>query len=668
MSVEGELSAHDAMSTHSAVSASDSDSVSSTTVAPLLSPVVSEPGQSDTAATSAPALLLASYSQILLAKRARAERGRTEGSADASTSHHRGRRRRRGRLIGVGLFSLLCLALFQLVFLPRSSLDRDLRRIRMDKISFAESTRMLLTSISAQDPHADMVAYLASDHSSGQDAPWLLKLFNSLNLNTQLQSFNMETKLPIDSSLTFNGTSVDFLVPPFSADAQELQLDYVHAGEGTNSDYANLNVTHKAVIIKRQHDIGLLIENAQAHGASAIFLYADPADDNHTLHKPFPEGPGRNLTVVNWGVALLPNGTLPSIPVGLLSSADALALPTVSSEPLTLNILMETAQSSMKNVIGSIPGASSEEVVVAVAMDTPNGRGGASNGVTSLAMLARALSELYSLGWQPLRTITLVGYDASAFGPQGYEAIARSHNPNIVSMLHIGGVHGSHLEAKTNPLLGELVDAARTEVPLNTTLHITPPETGCGTPSMYLSFVHTKPDPVEYWGNDLDNIDWVQMVDPGLRGHSTLSQLVARMVISLAENELLPLHTSDYFTTARELIHDLHVPPSHALLKKEVLDLLEESSQLAFAYDKRLAALQAATTEDRPWYFFMDKLRVARAVRHANNILLALDRVFVADGSRGAEHLFWGHVPGSNRSLTQIKRSLKVAKNLINFS
>lgn len=560
---------------------------------------------------------------------------------------------KRDRFIIIGVFSLICLVVFQLVFLPRSSLDRDLRRLHGEKLTFDECSRIFLSFLDTQNSaFNDIESYTHGDHSIGGIGSYMEKVFAELGVKSTVQKFELNVKLPMAFEIKINGSRIDNVqVSPFSGEASRLHAQYTYANYGELEDYKSLlkrsiNVTDMVVLIRITENTCIpdIIQLAQSQGVSGVIFYNDVRDDGKTSEEngvqPYPKGFARDPNVINGVSALLENGQTPKIPVLSVPFNEARELLNNIGE-IEIDIQMETKTETLGNVIGTMPGIDQgEEIVIAVEMDTFNGQGGGSNGVASMVQLTRGFSELVKVGWKPMKTIRLVCWDGTALGAEnGLDVYIKSELPtDILSVVHLNGVHGSQLEIEANPLLNEVLASTSNAVEKNDVLikAFTSKFYGDefqlqdGVPSFTIGYSNVKDkDPVRYWGNEDDDAEWVRMIDPELKLHNKLAQFVGKFVLNLSENELIGFRLHEYVNFIAKSVDKLKVHKEYSVLLYEISKKVKKCQQRAKEFDSVLQTVQANIYKDYPWYFLSEKMRIAKMVKTSNAVLLAVDKLFV---------------------------------------
>ena len=263
------------------------------------------------------------------------------------------------------------------------------------------------------------------------------------------------------------------------------------------------------------------------YGAIGVIIYSDPHEDGNLKNAtPYPHGPGRHPSAVQRGsVQFLskcpgdpstpgcaskpgvnrtdPHAYIPSIPSLPISYRDALpflkslnggklcrskvgdnwagSLQGIDycvespSKPI-VNLIneVEFVYTPIYNVIGGIPGTSSEEVILGNHRDAwVYGAGDPSSGSAVLNSIAQAFGRLLSQSWKPHRTIILASWDAEEYGLVGSTEWVEDHakhlTKNALAYLNVDvACVGDALSMASSPLLEDVLVQATKDVITNT--------------------------------------------------------------------------------------------------------------------------------------------------------------------------------------------------------
>lgn len=436
---------------------------------------------------------------------------------------------RRRRFLTLGIFSFIIIVLLNVIFMPRTSLDRDLRRLHGEFLTFDDCTRLFLTQLTFKNSVEKWLRFQADElHSAGDGHDRTADLFKSLGYSPNIEKYETWLNTPTDVALELFASDNKsmlyqanlketelFSFLPYSANG-EVQTSYFYANYGLEEDFQELYdkgvpISGKIAIIRngRLHP-SLKLRNAEKAGVSGVILYSDPKAD-HMQEGNSPKGYFRNPhavtkdtcngiiwqpgdpTTPGWSSTLFsrrikPNtiSNIPAIPISWKALSPILStLPKMFENPdsslgndsFSGNILHLTNSVRFKikpiyNVIVEIKGViTDEEIIIGASGDVIGGVGGASNGFASLMEMARGFSELIRRGWKPLRTIKLICWDGSSFGQLGSteygEFYAKKLIKHAIVYINLDGVKGSTLRIETSPLYEDVLKSKLKDILTN---------------------------------------------------------------------------------------------------------------------------------------------------------------------------------------------------------
>ncbi|WPK23604.1 hypothetical protein PUMCH_000845 [Australozyma saopauloensis] len=400
------------------------------------------------------------------------------------------------------------------------------------------------------------------------------------------------------------------------------------------------NLTGKIAIVRYQGLLrGLKVKFAEEVGAAGVVMYSDPSEDgDHTTqngYKMYPEGPAKQDSSVQRGsVMFLTEGAgdpttpgyasrknakredplkfipkIPSLPVsqrditpilkklngigpkassfgkdwtGKLEGYDysiGLTLKDKHVSPV-LNLYNEQNYEivPIHNVLGTIPGQVSEEVIVFGNHRDAWIRGGAgdpNSGSAIMLEVMRALQVAIAKGYKPYRTIVFASWDGEEYGLLGSTEWAEDHSAwiqkKVVAYVNIDtGVSGSSLLMGASPLVKEVMLNATKQVnyPKGGTMYdhyVDGPLKGevpylgsgsdfavfvshLGVPAFEADFFNDpSTDPVYHYHSIYDSFHWMdKYCDPGFIYHNTMAQYYSKNLLQLSGREFLPLSPDFY--------------------------------------------------------------------------------------------------------------------------
>ena len=270
--------------------------------------------------------------------------------------------------------------------------------------------------------------------------------------------------------------------------AGDVSTEVVYANYGLIEDYARLDslgvsVRGKVVIARYGRSFrGIKAREAERHGAVALLLYSDPADDGFVRGDVYPEGPMRPATGVQRGSVM--NGTgdpstpgwasvrdarrlpldslkvprIPVVPLSWRNAAELLrdlrgtsipqswqgGLPFryhIGPGPVRARVLvaLDTATSAIKqiwNTYGTIRGTTyPDQLIILGAHRDSWGPGAADDvsGTVSVLETARAIAEEARAGRRPKRTIVFATWDAEEWGLIGSTEYVEQDSARLTS-------------------------------------------------------------------------------------------------------------------------------------------------------------------------------------------------------------------------------------------
>jgi N-acetylated-alpha-linked acidic dipeptidase len=376
---------------------------------------------------------------------------------------------------------------------------------RKDEAAF--TAELSTESISALHLALTKRPHVAGTPASNAVAEMLRKRLAEAGLETEVHEFSVYLSTPESITIDLVEPSQESLsvrepANPLDPDSANPELGpafvaysasgtvtapVVYVNYGLPPDYeqlasAGVDVKGKIVIARyaRSHR-AVKIHTAEQHGAAAIIIYSDPADDGYAKGLAWPEGPWRADFMAqrgngkySWfwhgdplspgvaarsGAAVLEPATaptLPRIPAVVLSSKEAskilaqlrgpgvpagfqgAALPfTYRLGPgpavVKLDVKMDAGWRTIHDVIGRLRGRNPERWVVLGTHHDAWTFGGMDpgSGTSAVYETARALAALHKRGWVPDRSIVFAFWDAEEFGLVGSTEYAEAFEKQL---------------------------------------------------------------------------------------------------------------------------------------------------------------------------------------------------------------------------------------------
>ncbi|EHK46107.1 hypothetical protein TRIATDRAFT_292285 [Trichoderma atroviride IMI 206040] len=509
-----------------------------------------------------------------------------------------------------------------------------------------------------------------------------------------------------------------------------ISASYVFCNFGSAEDFqdlkrANVDATGKIGIIKlantspylrlRNLEVfrGEQLTNAGRAGLIAAVFYTDPQNDGPVTeangYKAFPAGPARPLAAIERGSVTtgnrFRNPESPKLPCIPMSYADAIHLlralnghgpsaeelgprwhggglefygvhynvgPSPADVSLHLVNEADAIETPIHNVIGTIPGIISDEVVILGTHRDSWGHGAGDPGSGSAALneVVRSFGVALRHGWRPLRTIVFASFEGEEIGQMGSFNWIMDHSKwlkaSVVAYLNVVvAAAGSRFQAKASPLLYRAVLTA-------TDIVTSPNQTVAGqsvrdvwggtigTPgggdaisfiglpcisTVDFSFSQGIGDGAFPYHTGFDSFEWMDQVgDPGWNYHITSAKIWSVMAAYLTEFAVLNTSVADYASALQKWMDELC---SSNLCSSEV-DLtvrdkaVQRLTRAAKSFDSYAESLRVPRNT---WWRFWTGNDLNAAIRGVNKIYTVFERQFShgrsADSSSSFHHVLY---------------------------
>ncbi|PON23319.1 PA domain-containing protein [Trichoderma gamsii] len=499
-----------------------------------------------------------------------------------------------------------------------------------------------------------------------------------------------------------------------------ISASYVFCNFGSAEDFqdlkrANVDAKGKIGIVKLANAspyLGLRnllvfrgeqLVNAGRAGLIAVVFYTDPQNDGPITeangYKTFPAGPARPPAAIERGTVATGNhfrdSKSPKVPCIPISYADAIHLlgalnghgPSAeelgprwhggglefygvhynvgpSPAGILLHLINEAdvVETPVHNVIGTIPGVISDEVVILGSHRDSWGHGAGDPGSGSAALneVVRSFGVALRHGWRPLRTIVFASFEGEEIGQVGSSNWITDHSKwlkaSAVAYLNVVvAAAGSSFKAKASPLLYRAVLTATDTVP-------SPNQTvagqsvrdvwggSIGTPgggdaisfqgiscvsAVDFSFSQGIGDGAFPYHTGFDSFEWMDQVgDPGWKYHITSAKIWSIMAAYLTESAVLKTSVADYASALQKWMDELC---SSNLCSPEVdlavmISAVKRLAQAAKRFDSYAESLSASRNT---WWRLWSGNKLNAAIRGANKVYIAFERQFFHE--RGAD-------------------------------
>jgi N-acetylated-alpha-linked acidic dipeptidase len=355
------------------------------------------------------------------------------------------------------------------------------------------------------------VPHMAGTVEDKATADYVAGKFRDAGLDTEIVEYkvwiNYPSEISVDltapAGVTMHGPTREHVAgDPFQDDPRvvmpfngmspsgDVEADVVYANYGTPDDFEKLtklgiDVKGKIVIVRYgQNFRGVKVFCAQEHGAAAVIIYSDPADDGWRRGDKYPDGPWRPDTGVQRGstgfmfefpgdpttpgaasVPSLPesqrispeqSAQMPKIPVTPLSYQDAWPILQHLSGPdsprewqgslpftyhvgpgpakVKLHLKQDYQFRTLWDVIGRVKGSQlpDEWVVAGNHRDAwIYGAADPNSGTTALLEAVHGIGDLLKSGWKPKRTLIFGSWDGEEEGLIGSTEWVEQHEEEL---------------------------------------------------------------------------------------------------------------------------------------------------------------------------------------------------------------------------------------------
>jgi N-acetylated-alpha-linked acidic dipeptidase len=327
-------------------------------------------------------------------------------------------------------------------------------------------------------------------------------------------------------------------------------------------------------------------------------------------------------------------------------------------------------ETQIHNVIGTIPGRITDEVVIVGNHRDAWGPGAGDPGSGSAALneVVRSFGVALQQGWRPERTIVFASFEGEEFLQIGSLLWVTQHldwiRTSAVAYLNVVvAASGSHFHAKASPLLHSTVlDVTGLILSPNQTSagqtvrdvwggHITPAGSGDANRFIHLSCVSTLDfgftpalgEPVFPYHTGFDNFEWMDQVgDPGWEYHVTSAKMWSLMTAHLVEPGVLNMNVTDYPLAFQEWLEELK---DRDLWSPKVdLTVMIDAIQRLFRAANRFESFADSLRESQcPRWKFWATCRRNSAISGVNKVYVAFERQFYYEGGING-HDDWHHV------------------------
>ncbi len=374
----------------------------------------------------------------------------------------------------------------------------------------------------------------------------------------------------------------------------------VYANHGLTADYASLQtrgvrISGRIVLIRDGLEPrGQLGRRAQKYGAAGILFYSDPADRGTGRGQTYPDGPWQPRDVVRRGSLGYPDLRIPALPISaanaqqLLNDMRGLAAPAnwiggleapytigLTQHKVHLQVVLARYFTTMWNTVATLRGTHPDSRVILGAHRDAWVTGATANGsgISIIMEVARALGYLHATGWQPRRSITIIGFDGETVGTVGSSWYVYDHQRELEhgAVAYLNADTATTGTTLTGNAVAALLPSAFSALqkipdPAKSTSMLSerpganlfaPPAGGSdfepflynlGIPTMQFAF--SGPFGVD--NSSYDDLNYAERIaDPSFANHRALAQLYALLAVRLAQASRVPYSFSSYVGALR---------------------------------------------------------------------------------------------------------------------
>lgn len=396
---------------------------------------------------------------------------------------------------GLGIIAII---IFQLSFLPRTSLSRDYRRwhnlhltqndvkrnylVYSGNNGFQAGTNeqyIVWTINNITDINRHTKVNLLGDDNKPL-VSFITGKFQELGLKTEVDTFASNLSAPLESKLqlldkdgvVFEKDIAEDNTPGYYGYGKDVDIEapFIFVHQGLDDDYKQLldqgyTVEDKIVIMESFiGDDKNIIEKsltAQEYKVKAILHYTNVTNTKAII---------RDTLVYDFASPKVPQ--VPVIPIDMktirliLNTIEEYENPNFS---IKVSAKFTKNQRQGTNIIGSIDGIIKDgDIIIGGSRDSFTSSNPLSNHVILLEIL-RHYSKLLKLGWKPLRNLKFISFDQSKNGFRGCDLFLKTYSRNVVAFINLDDdlITGGDFTVMSNPLLNHLLREVTRDIPMS---------------------------------------------------------------------------------------------------------------------------------------------------------------------------------------------------------
>lgn len=341
-----------------------------------------------------------------------------------------------------------------------------------------------------------------------------------------------------------------------------------------------------------------------------------------------------------------------------------------SPSNLVLNLVneQEYVTNPLWNVIGIINGTLQDEVIILGNHRDAwiaGGAGDPNSGSAAMNELIRSFGLALKKGWKPLRTVVFASWDGEEYGLIGSTEWVEEYIPwiskSVIAYLNVDiGCTGTTLRTAASPLLHKalfeatsLVQSPNQTIPgqtlgdlwdgrirvLGSGSDFTAFQDFAGIPSVDLSFIPSRDDPVYHYHSNYDSFAWMdKFADPGWEYHVAITKLWGLYAANLIESPIIALNATDYaagLATYLNSVKNLTASSEHERIRTSFSSFptlehaISKLHSASVAFDARAAAINSEIREGVPWWQWWRKSQLYKEATRVNEGYKYFERHFL---------------------------------------
>lgn len=491
-------------------------------------------------------------------------------------------------------WAVFALVVFNLVFLPRTSLGRDYRRLHFSRLSKYETLRLY-------------VQYAREDPGELLGSGSVLQAFHQQGFAPQVESYEMVLNEPLVQRLAISsgpGAGLEVhstLTSLGAANGSLANTKFVF-----DDDKRKPSKRGKIHFLKNQGLRDVKVRHARAEGAVGVVFYGPQHQDASLLPVSKPEIDCSAHQV------RLKHGCddIAKLPTLFIDEQQAQQFRHHPGSKLNLTSVQHYGPVTLNSTFIEIPGLLKEKIVV-----------GTSSNALALLRVSAALSRLTAKGWKPLRTLILVHFGDHRYGHLLGNRFSQHHHKNVIGFVNIDAFHGQPL-VRDNVLLDEFILKQLSLSPFES-VHIN--HTSELTLGNYNAFQY-------HYGVPSCS---VALADEQAGSYAGF------LALKMSEEEVISFRFTPFLDQIRAKFELVKHKFNDQEVSVDIIDLkLDKLQQLVDKFDSKVLKLKQSISIDYPWFKVYYKLKLADEIKRTREKALKLYSLFLDSHGSGTDTWF----------------------------